>query len=258
MEINLIGFDVTLGKKKPENIIHQENACPFCDREHLTDILDTDGDIILLKNKYNVLDDADQFVIIEGKECHMDIPDYSLEYMHRLMRFSIRHWQSMMSSGKYKSVIFFKNYGPLSGGTLRHPHMQLIGFSKLDDQLLCDSSEFIGIPITESNGVIFNISTHPRVGFCEFNVVPASNKSIDITADYIWIAVDYIMRHFNRRCKSYNIFFYCDNGLMRVKIMPRFATSPLFIGYNIHFRPNNLEAIVKDVRKIYFADRPSL
>ena len=252
MEINLIGFDITLGRKKPENIINEQNACPFCDREHLTDILATDGDIILLKNKYNVLENADQFVLIEGSSCHADMPDYTPEYMHRLIRFGIHHWLSMLTSGRYKTVLFFKNYGPLSGGTLRHPHMQLVGFYKLDEQLLFDPAEFIGITIDQRNGVEFNLSTCPRIGFCEFNIVPASNSSCDEIADYIQTAVDYIMHHFNRRCKSYNIFFYDDHGHMRIKIMPRFATSPLFIGYNIHFRPNNLQTIADEVRTLYF------
>ena len=255
MEINLIGFDITLGKQKPENIINKENACPFCDREHLTDIIDTDGDIILLKNKFNVLEDADQFVLIEGKNCHSDMPYYTKDYMHRLMHFAIRHWQALMDSGKYRTVIFFKNYGPMSGGTIRHPHMQLVGFRRLDEQLLFDPKEFLGIPIDQKNGVVFNLSTYPRIGFCEFNIVPESNDLINDTADYIQIAVDYIMHHFSRRCTSYNIFFYSDHGRMRAKIMPRFPTSPLFIGYNIHFRPNNLEAIAADVKQLYFKEK---
>ena len=77
MEINLIGFNTTLGKKKPENIINKTAPCPFCDRENLSGIVDTDGDLVLLKNKYNVIEDADQFVLIESKVCHSDMPDYS-------------------------------------------------------------------------------------------------------------------------------------------------------------------------------------
>ena len=51
MNINLIRFNTDIGKTKPENIIHTENACPFCDVANLTGILDTDGDIIFLRNK---------------------------------------------------------------------------------------------------------------------------------------------------------------------------------------------------------------
>jgi galactose-1-phosphate uridylyltransferase len=32
----------------------------------------------------------------------------------------------------FKSVILFKNHGPLSGGTIRHPHMQIVGLEQVD------------------------------------------------------------------------------------------------------------------------------
>ena len=68
MNINLIKFNTDIGKTKPENIINTDNACPFCDVKNLRDIIETDGDIIFLKNKYNVIEGADQFVLIEGRE----------------------------------------------------------------------------------------------------------------------------------------------------------------------------------------------
>ncbi|MBR5162830.1 MAG: DUF4931 domain-containing protein, partial [Schwartzia sp.] len=49
MKINLIPFDMAVGRQKPENIIHRENDCPFCHPEGLTDIYaTTEGGIILL------------------------------------------------------------------------------------------------------------------------------------------------------------------------------------------------------------------
>ncbi len=253
MEINLIGFDVTLGSQKPENIIDRKASCPFCDVAHLTDILDTDGDIILLRNKYNVIKGADQFVIIEGCDCQADMPDYAKDHMHRLIRFSLRHWKQMIDSGKYKAVLFFKNFGPMSGGTIRHPHMQLVGFPDLNPALLFSTKEFEGIPIMEKNNVTLNASTCPRVGFGELNILPRKGYDPDTLADFIQISVDYIMHHFNKRCNSYNIFFYHDKESFYTKVMPRFATSPLFIGYNIHFLPNNLERIVQEMKALYSA-----
>lgn len=252
MDFNIIGFNTTLGNKKPENIINKAASCPFCDRKSLSGIIDTDGDLILLKNKYNVIEDADQFVIIESKICNTDIPDYSQTHMRRLIRFGVHHWQKMQACGKYETVIFFKNFGPLSGGTLRHPHMQIVGFRVFNEQLAFDPVEFEGLSICEKNDVDFNISTCPRIGFSEFNVVPKTGDALDTVADDIQIAVDYLMRRSNKHCSSYNIFFYQASGIMRVKIMPRFATSPLFIGYNIRFRPSNLEDLRNDVQRIYF------
>ena len=254
MDINLIGFDVTLGRKKPENIVHRDAACPFCDREHLTGIIDTDGDIILLKNKYNVIEGAEQFVLIEGRLCHSDMPDYPPEYMRRLIAFGVAHWQRMLRDERYGTVLFFKNFGHLAGGTIRHPHMQLIGFypGQINPALMFTPEEFQGLTIDKKNGVEFNVSTCPRIGFSELNIVPSDGSHIDNVADYIQVAVDYLMHHFNHFCDSYNIFFYHQDARMYIKVMPRFATSPLFIGYNIHFRANNLEALAADIQKIYF------
>lgn len=69
MDINLMGFDVSAARHKPETIRHSEQACPFCDRANLTDVIATEGDMIFLRNKYNVIEGADQFVLIEGRAC---------------------------------------------------------------------------------------------------------------------------------------------------------------------------------------------
>ena len=255
MDINLIGFDVSLGKKKPRTLADgSHDLCPFCDVANLSDIIAKDGSIIFLKNKYNVIVGADQFVLIEGDMCRADMPDYSREHMHRLVAFGLNEWQKMIDSKKYEAVLFFKNYGPLSGGTIRHPHMQIVGFPKLNKSLLFDRREFDGLTIAQKDGVVLNVSTYPRIGFGELNIVPREGAKTDTVADFLQAAVDYLLNHFGARQRSYNIFFY-DNGNngrdFLIKVMPRFATSPLFVGYNIRFLPNNLDAIVKDMRELY-------
>ena len=108
MKINLIRFDMKVGRNKPENIIHRENDCPFCHPEGLTDIYETDeGGIILLKNKYDVLENADQLVLVETDRCGIDMPDYTTEHMRRIVRFGVSKWREMEASGKYSAVIFF-------------------------------------------------------------------------------------------------------------------------------------------------------
>ncbi|WP_196593683.1 DUF4931 domain-containing protein [Pectinatus sottacetonis] len=251
MEKNIIEFNTSIGRNKPETIINKNAKCPFCDYTHLENIIDTCGELTLLENKYNVLEDAYQTVLLETRYCGSDIPDYSREHMHRLIHFGIRHWFAMLDSGKYKSVLFFKNYGPLSGGTMRHPHMQIIGLKHTEASLMYEKDEFIGIPVAKRRHVELNVSTQPRLGFCELNILTTNNSETDTIADFIKISVDYIMNHFNKRCKSYNIFFYRIDGYITVKIMPRFPTSPLFIGYNLRLRPNNLHVIAKEMQKLY-------
>ena len=251
MDMNLVKFNTDIGKTKPENLVHAEAACPFCDVEHLTDILAVDGDIIFLKNKYNVIEGADQFVLIEGRECKSDMPAYSKEKMRRVISMGVRQWKNLLASDKYEEVLFFKNYGIMSGGTIRHPHMQLVGFPKLNSELLFDEAELRGIVIAKRDGVEFNISNCPRVGFGELNVVVEAGGSLDALADYIQVGVDYAMNHFSKRCTSYNIFFYHRAEKIFAKVMPRYATSPYFVGYNIHFLPNNIERIAKEIQDFY-------
>lgn len=253
MDINLIGFDVFLGSKKPENLINKDAPCPFCDTENLTDIIDVEDDIILLKNKYNVITEAEQFVIIESHNHDTDMPDYSKEYMRKLMRFSIKHWQSFIDSKKYETVLLFKNFGPMSGGTISHPHMQIVAFPKLNKELTFNEKEFQGIEIIKKDGVIFDGANYPKIGFGELNLIAnKSNYNMDTLSDFIQISVDYLMNHFSKKITSYNIFFYYNEENIYVKIMPRFATSPLFVGYNIHFLPNNMNLIVEEIKKLYF------
>ena len=248
MNINLIRFNTDIGRTKPATLTHADTACPFCDVAHLTDIIDTDDDIIFLRNKYNVIEGADQFVLIEGRECNADMPDYSQEKMRRVIKMGVKHWRRLLASGKYEEVLFFKNYGVMSGGTIRHAHMQLVGFPKLKSELLFDEEELRGIIIANRDGVEFNISDCPRVGFGELNIVVEAGGALDALADFIQIAVHYVMNFFNKRCTSYNIFFYRRADMIFAKVMPRFATS----GYNIHFRPNNIERIAAEIQEIYF------
>ena len=252
MNINLIRFDMNIGRNKPENIIHRENACPFCRPEGLTDIYATDeGGIILLKNKYDVLADADQLVLVETDRCGVDMPDYTTEHMRRVVRFGVTKWLEMESSGKYSAVIFFKNHGHLSGGTMRHAHMQLVGFrSAIDTSLFPDEEDFEGLTIIEKDGAILNAATRPRLGFGEFNLIAASDAA-DALADLMQKTVAYVCDRFKKSEDSYNIFFYHAGRKIAAKIMPRFPTSPLLIGYDLRILPSNLPEIVEDFRKNY-------
>ena len=254
---NLIDFDMKIGRQKPETIRHPDNYCPFCHPAELTDIIATDGPIILLRNKYNVLSGTEQYVLIENDICQSDIPDYSPEHMQRLLRFGLQHWQAMLHSGKYDDVVFFKNYGPLSGGTIRHPHMQIVAFPHLDYPLQVYPQEFAGEVIAREHHVEFNISISPRIGFWELNIVPQeieSNDAICAMAHFLQIGTRYLTKQFHQgRVQSYNIFFYQLNGQVYGKIMPRFATPPLFIGYGVHVRPTNIKEAAENIRQLYFA-----
>jgi hypothetical protein len=63
------------------------------------------------------------------------------------------------------------------------------------------------------------------------------------------------MHHFGRKCQSYNIFFYHEGDKrILVKTVPRYATSPLYIGYGIRFRPTNLFEAGEEIKRLYFPE----
>lgn len=246
-------FNISIGMQKPESIINQETKCPFCDHSELAEILDQEGEILLVKNKYPVLQRTFQTVLIETGQCQSELSEYTPEHLHRVIRFGVRHWLHMCQSGKYASVLFFKNHGPLSGGTIRHPHMQIVGLEEVDYHEYIHESQFCGIVINQQNGVQLNVSTQPRIGFSEFNVVmQESNDNIDQLADYVQKAAHFLLNNFNKKCQSYNLFFYLLNKMIRVKIVPRFPTSPLYIGYGLPQISNRLPMVVEKFKKIYF------
>lgn len=246
-------FNTAIGVKKPESIRNKNTSCPFCAREDLTDIIDIEDSIILLKNKYPVLENSFQTVIIETDDCLSELSLYSKEHLVKLFTFAIKHWQAMEDSGEYKSVLFFKNHGPLSGGTIAHPHMQIVGLKSIDYMENISTSQFEGLKIHEKDNVIFSLSTIPKVGFYEFHVRMTDTLQIPTFASYVQIAVHYILNQFPFRANSYNLFFYKTDEAIFVKIVPRFVTTPLYIGYSIPQIPNNLDWVREDIFTKYFS-----
>ncbi len=247
-------FLTSVGVKKPNSIRNKDVMCPFCARELLTDIIDTDGPIMLLKNKYFVLQKSYQTVLIETDDCHSELSIYQKDHLYRLFRFAINHWIKMEETGKYESVLLFKNHGPLSGGSIAHPHMQIIGLEDVDYTLHIKAEDFIGLEIDSYKGTEFTLSTMPKIGFYEFNVKLGERKDIEPFARYVQTAVHYILTNFPFHCNSYNLFFYKLGQERYAKIVPRFVTSPLYVGFSIPQIPDNLEWMKEDIKKHYFTN----
>jgi ATP adenylyltransferase/5',5'''-P-1,P-4-tetraphosphate phosphorylase II len=245
-------FNTSIGIKKPDNIRNTQLPCPFCARDQLSGILVEDGPILLVKNKFPVLENTYQTVLIETDTCEAELSTYEPEHLHRLIEFGLKHWLEMEESGVYESVLFFKNHGPLSGGSISHPHMQIIGLKEVDYKENTSEEYFEGIEINERNGVRFSLSTKPRVGFYEFNVQMSDSGYVEEFGEYLQMAAHYILNHFPFKGTSYNMFFYHLNGEIYVKIVPRFVTTPIYIGYDIPQVPNNLEWMVEHVKSLYF------
>lgn len=226
-------FSSEIGGQKPDTIRHKSTACPFCKTEELTDILEQDGSTIWLMNKYPTLIGTYQTVIIETDECASDMRYYEPAHMRRLIKFSLQKWFEVEASGSYESVIMFKNHGPFSGGSLVHPHMQIVGLSNVDYLSALDPSNFDGPVVYERNGVSLGVSAFPIAGFTEYNLSMPEDGSTDTFADMLQVLIRHVLSLFDGACNSFNLFFYHVGNRVVCKVVPRFVTSPLFIGYKI-------------------------
>jgi ATP adenylyltransferase/5',5'''-P-1,P-4-tetraphosphate phosphorylase II len=248
----ILHFNSHLSRQKPESIKNRSTACPFCDRDSLEEVLAERGAILLVKNKYNVLQDTFQTVLIESDDCDANLTTYSKEHLYKLFEFGVEQWLEMERSGEFASVMFFKNHGPFSGGSIHHPHMQIIGLYKMDYMMHTKPEHFQGLVIERKRGIECNLSTYPRAGFYEFNIVLEEMDQLHKMADYIQMLTDYLLHHFHFHCNSFNLFFYRMEGRIMVKVVPRFVTSPLFVGYSIPQVSNNLEEMIAAIKQRYF------
>lgn len=244
-----------VNKGKPNSFANDDTECPFCNRESLEDIIEMEGPFIILKNKYPTIADTCQLVIIEACECDTNMSEYSDEYITNLIKFSIKHWLKIEESNEYKSVIFYKNHGPRSGGSLKHPHMQIVGIKDIDYKKNIREDNFEGILIYKSEACIINLSTKPVNGFSEFNIIMKDDlKAIKEFACNLKKIVSYVLKDYYVKCDSFNLFFYHINEKIICKVFPRFMTSPLNLGYGIRQISNKAEELAENLKELYFTD----
>ena len=137
-----IQLNLKAGKNKP--FTSKKDTCPFCSPDKLTHILEKEPDLIWLMNKYPILTGTWPTVIIESLQHDLDLTDYSAEKLHSVITFGMNHWLDLSHSGRFKSVIYFRNHGPHSGGSLAHPHSQIMGLYNLDYRDNLTPSNFKG------------------------------------------------------------------------------------------------------------------
>ncbi len=229
----VIEFDMSLAHTKPESIRNREASCPFCDREHLTDIYETRGTMIWLKNKYPVLKDTLQTLIIESDICDSDFSSYTPQHAEAYLCFGLEKWEEMIRSGKFASVLFFRNYGPMSGGSIHHPHSQIVGLYHYDYHEEIKKEHCLGIPVWQSDRLEVNLSLRPISGFFEYNVVLSSLQDTFSCARFMQSISRFLIAGLKDRGASYNIFYYQFPGdtSIYIKLVPRYITNPIFIGY---------------------------
>ncbi|KIV53765.1 hypothetical protein AM501_07085 [Aneurinibacillus migulanus] len=256
-----MNFQTNIARTKPSTLHNKEDSCPFCDRETIFKegvVISQDGPFLLIENKFQTLERAYQMVLVETETCQDDLSTYDKSYLHALFDFAMRNWETFESSKKYRSVIFFKNHGVHSGGSIYHAHMQMVGLYDADYREHLHPEQFSGLVIDRTPGVEFNLSTRPRGGFTEFNVVLSDRNALHKMAEYVQIAVHFLLTHMNKRYKSYNIFFYEYKGNIIAKIVLRAPGSPYLMGYSIIQVPNNLAETVQRIQALYFSEAASM
>ena len=237
-------FDVAQAHGKPDDNRRPGTSCPFCDVARLENIIAREGDCIWLENKFKTLCGTRQTVLIESADHDADITTYAPDELHHVMRFALTCWQQMIDGGEFKSVLMYKNRGPLSGGSLVHPHMQIVGLEDEDGYAALKPQNFQGIDVWSHDRVSVNISTEPIMGFFEVNIVAPQGLSqsaeaqdqrdAEVFADTVQETLRYILEeHHGGRADSYNLFFYHWDGKTVAKALPRWIVSPYYVGYRM-------------------------
>lgn len=249
-----ITFNLNIGKKKPYFSIKKH--CPFCDTDNLTDIICKQKEIIWLMNKFPVLEKTWPTVIIETKKHDDEFTQYTYDKLHSVFSFLFNKWLEIESSGKFKSVICFRNYGSLAGGSQRHPHSQIIGLHDYDYKESISEKNFIGPTVFETQDCIVSMPDFPIYGIGEFNVTLKKDGNINKLAETIQKTACFLLNDFLIPCNSYNIFFYNLKNI-HAKVIPIITTNPLHRGYyikNILSRQNR--NLIKEIllSEKYFGD----
>ncbi len=237
MEDKPLVFELRVSKHKPSSFRKdRSHVCPFCDTAHLTGIYEQRDDMIWLHNKFPTLEHTVQTVLIETHEHTGDVSTYTKAHNRALMAFALDCYQKMVAQHRFQSVLWYKNFGPLSAGSLSHPHMQLVGLEDQDGYRYVSDQTFSGISVMHRADVTVNVATHPVQGYRELNIDSAHHADLEAWADMIQACVQFTLGPmFTGRCDSYNLFFYPLSGGEGTccKIVPRFAAPPYFVGYKL-------------------------
>lgn len=190
---DVLVFEIEQAKGKPRDVAKKKDYCPFCDTDSLTNIIDHRGDMIWLENKFKTLKDTNQTIIIESHDHYGDISNYSVEKNREVFEYIYECWNKMIQSKKYQSVLMYKNFGPMSGGSLRHPHFQIIGLDHVDGYKHIEPENFTGMDVFNSKHINVNVSEKPIMGFVEFNVTINNPQYIDELAEFTRVTVKYVL-----------------------------------------------------------------
>lgn len=239
---------------KPQHLGSEKAGCPFCDYAEEENILRAEQQMFWIRNKFQTLQETVQTLIIENPDHNKDISTHTKEENRALFHFAFECWAEMTRDPRFESVLFYKNHGPFSGGSLKHPHMQIVGLDVLDGEGQIHDENFTGIDVFSEKNIAINFSTKPIMGFLEINLLVNAEapEAIDLLADYVQKTVSYVLNTYHHgRCDSYNLFIFEEKNQYKIKLTPRFIVSPYFVGYRLsqNFSEEHLLALREEFRR---------
>lgn len=240
--MNWIALNTDTHHQKPDTY-RSNSPCPFCNKAGLRAekrIVQEKEGMVLIRNKYPVLENTDPYVIVETDNCDTQFHNTTKEKALHLFEFSFAAYKNMRRA-EYQDVLFFKNFGPFSSGTIQHAHMQMIGL--YDNKLSpFDMRHTIGEVIAEQNGTRLILSTLPMNEGYEWYVV---GKDIETLATFSQLTSSFIVDNFPT--KSYNFTFHYDD-LYVIRITPCMRHTPLFLGYRLSQVPSDISEMCRRIR----------
>ena len=158
----------------------------------------------------------------------------------------------------FKSVLFFKNHGYMSGGSIRHPHSQIIGLEDYDYHEDITAQNMEGWLLHEDQDVRITLSTQPIIGFFEYNIRFKPDAPVRSVAVRLQQVLRYVLRSIANYSQSYNYFIYnLEDGYDYIKVVARYVTTPLYVGYKIPQTCDEERAakIIQDIAPYFHASK---
>ena len=122
----------------------------------------------------------------------------------------------------------------MSGGSIRHPHSQIIGLENYDYHKDITVQNMEGWLLHEDQDVRITLSTHPIIGFFEYNIRFKPDAPVRAVALRLQQILRYVLHSVANFSQSYNYFVYnLEDGYDYIKVVARYVTTPLYVGYKI-------------------------
>ena len=96
----------------------------------------------------------------------------------------------------------------MSGGSIRHPHSQIIGLEDYDYHEDITAQNMEGWLLHEDQDVRITLSTQPIIGFFEYNIRFKPDAPVRSVAVRLQQVLRYVLRSIANYSQSYNYFVY--------------------------------------------------